>query len=269
MARRARHRRARFVALVVAATITVVACSPLYGPPPTALRGTLYYGNTFDACTAPTVQQMSAWRSTFGGVGVYIGGANRACGQPQLTPGWIGSVKAQNWHLLPLYVGLQAPCISFNAARIDPAHASQQGIAAANDAANQAQALGLGARSPIFFDMEAYGRDPACIDAVRSFVNAWVYQLHQRGYVAGLYSSSASGMADQDAVYNNRLYRKPDVIWFANWDGRKSVFNDPYINNAHWANHQRHHQYQGGHDETHGGVTINIDRSLSDGSVAA
>jgi hypothetical protein len=34
-----------------------------------------------------------------------------------------------------------------------------------------------------------------------------------------------------------------------------------------WANHQRVHQYKGGHRETWGGVTINIDSSYVDGAV--
>ena len=33
-----------------------------------------------------------------------------------------------------------------------------------------------------------------------------------------------------------------------------------------WANHQRIHQYRGGHDDTYGGVTINIDSDYVDGA---
>jgi hypothetical protein len=32
-----------------------------------------------------------------------------------------------------------------------------------------------------------------------------------------------------------------------------------------WANHQRVHQYTGGHNESYGGVTINIDSNAVDG----
>ena len=34
---------------------------------------------------------------------------------------------------------------------------------------------------------------------------------------------------------------------------------------ASGANHERVHQYTGGHDETYGGVTINIDSNAVDG----
>jgi hypothetical protein len=228
-----------------------------------------YFGNTFDACTAPSTFAMARWRSAFGGVGVYIGGANRACSQPNLTATWISRVRAQKWHVLPLYVGLQAPCTSaVDAARINPADAAQQGAAAATDAVRQASSLGLGQRSPIFYDMEHYGRDPACVQAVLKFISAWVARLHQHGYFAGLYSSSSSGMADQNAIYGFQGLRHVDTIWFANWNGTRNLYGDPWISNSNWRNHRRHHQYQGGHDETHNGVTINIDRSVSDGWVA-
>ena len=34
-----------------------------------------------------------------------------------------------------------------------------------------------------------------------------------------------------------------------------------------WADHQRVHQYKGGHKETWGGVTINVDSDYVDGAV--
>lgn len=104
--------------------------------------------------------------------------------------------------------------------------------------------------------------------AVREFVSGWTARLHQHGYYAGLYSSSSSGMADEDAIYSFPGYRHPDAIWFANWNLKRNIYNDPWIANTHWNNHRRHHQYRGGHNETHNGVTINIDSSISDGWVA-
>ena len=45
------------------------------------------------------------------------------------------------------------------------------------------------------------------------------------------------------------------------------MFGDPYVSDSLWANHQRVHQYKGGHKETWGGVTINIDSNYVDGPV--
>jgi hypothetical protein len=178
-------------------------------------------------------------------------------------------MRNQRWHVLPIYVGLQAPCTTAGGvARINPSIAASQGAAQATDAVRQARALGIGIRTPIYFDMEHYGRDPACIRAVREFVSGWSARLHQHGYYSGLYSSSSSGMADENAIYSFRGYRHPDVIWFANWNGKRNIYNDPWISNANWNSHRRHHQYRGGHNETHNGATINIDSSISDGWVA-
>ena len=44
--------------------------------------------------------------------------------------------------------------------------------------------------------------------------------------------------------------------------------SDPYVPSADWADNQRLHQYEGGHNETYGGVTINIDNDYLDGATA-
>ena len=120
--------------------------------------------------------------------------------------------------------------------------------------------------------MEHYARDgAACTSTVLWFIHGWVYQLHARGYVPGFYSSGSSGVKDAvDNVANQWGYLPPDELFFANWNGNYAVppWGDPWVPDSMWASHQRHHQYQGGHNETHGGVVINIDSTASDGMVA-
>ena len=63
----------------------------------------------------------------------------------------------------------------------------------------------------------------------------------------------------------------PDRIWLARWDGVANT-SSSYIREDGWRPGGRMKQYQGGHNETWGGVTINIDRNyldLGQGSVAA
>jgi Domain of unknown function (DUF1906) len=69
-------------------------------------------------------------------------------------------------------------------------------------------------------------------------------------------------------VVNNPGYLKPDDIWFANWNNQTNIFGDPYFSDTLWTNHQRLHQYQGGHNESYGGVTLNIDNDVDDGQLA-
>jgi glycoside hydrolase-like protein len=225
-----------------------------------------FTGLGFDACTAPSSRTMSAWASSpYRAVGVYIGGANRACSQPNLTAAWVGEQLAAEWHPIPTYVGLQAPTSSCGScAKLSSTLATPQGTAAAEDAVADAQDVGIGPGSPIYFDMEAYTRTASASKATLTFLAAWTTELHALGYVSGVYSSSASGIADLAGQIGTG-YPLPDDLWIANWNGQQSTI-DPYVPATAWNEHQRIHQYRGGHNETYGGVTINIDNNYVEGA---
>lgn len=231
-----------------------------------ASSSALYTGLGFDACSAPSSKAMTAWAtSPYRAVGVYIGGANRACSQPNLTAEWVATQAEAGWHLIPTYVGLQAPTSSCSScAKLSASQATAQGTAAAEDAVAEASEVAMGPGSPIYFDMESYSRTSSATAATLAFLEAWTRRLHALGYVSGVYSSSASGIADlADQVGTG--YTLPDDIWIANWNGAQSTV-DPVVPASAWASHQRIHQYQGGHNETYGGVTINIDNDYVDGA---
>ena len=224
----------------------------------------VYTGYGFDSCSAPSTASLTAWSaSPYRALGVYIGGTNRACSQPNLNATWITNVTGLGWNLLPLYVGLQAPCVGqsgLSKISTNVTTAASQGRAAADDAAAQAANLALPSGSPVWFDMEGYTRSASCSAAVQSFVAAWTAQLKSYGYLAGVYGSAASTIRDVAAITTT----KPDVVWIANWNGVEGVFGDPYVSDTLWSTHQRVHQYRGGHKETWGGVTINIDNNYVD-----
>jgi hypothetical protein len=232
-----------------------------------SMRAGVFTGYAFDACHAPSTATLQAWQaSPYRAIGIYIGGTNRACSQPNLTPEWVQETTASGWSLLPLYVGLQAPCASqsgLSKVSTNVTTAADQGRAAADDAVAKAQALGIPAGSPIWFDMEGYKvGNTTCSNAVRSFVTAWDDELRAVGFVPGVYGSAASTIRDVST-----LDTPPDLAWIANWNGVQSVFGDRYVSDLIWANHQRIHQYKGGHNETYGGVTINIDSNIVDSAV--
>jgi hypothetical protein len=209
---------------------------------------------------------MAAWKrsSPYSAVGVYIGGLNRACSQPNLTARWVTEQVAAGWHLIPTYVGLQAPTSSCGScAKLSPAAAAAQGRAAAADAVADARAIGMGPGSPLYNDMESYTQTVSATNATLKFLEAWTLELHDRGYQSGVYSSSSSGIEDLVRRIGT-LYTQPDHIWIANWNGRKTT-DDPFVPASAWAKRQRIHQYRGGHDERWGGVTINIDNNYLDG----
>lgn len=230
---------------------------------PTRTAGDIYTGPGFDVCHTPSTATMSAWAaSPYRAIGIYIGGANEACSQPNLNTAWVDGESAAGWSLLPIYVGLQAPSNGCGCSAIAPSQASAQGAAAADDAVTQAQAVGIGSGNPIYDDMEGYSRTSTNTSAVLAFLGAWTTELHARGYLSGVYSSATSGITDLVNQMGTG-YPEPDQIWIAEWNGLAST-SSGYVPSTEWANHQRLHQYQGGHNETYGGATLNIDSDYVD-----
>ena len=225
-------------------------------------------GLGFDPCATPSSSTMSAWKSSpYHFVGVYLGGANMACSQPNLTTSWVRTETAAGWRFIPTWVGRQAPTSSCGGcSTIQSGQATSEGTSEATAAIARARAVGLGPGNPIYFDMEAYTPGSSATSATRNFLAAWTKTLHAAGYISGVYSSAASGISDLASAYGGS-YVEPDDVWIADWNGRHST-SDPYVPAADWSAHQRLHQFNGGQDETHGGVTLNIDGDYLDGAVA-
>ncbi|MFI1399512.1 glycoside hydrolase domain-containing protein [Streptomyces sp. NPDC020681] len=278
------HRiRRRF--LVFSAAGVLAAGTALTFAPPTAAEpatsvaypagasSTRYAGLAFDTCTAPPLSAIQAWNaSPYRAVGVYVGGVNRTCAQPQLTASWVSSVGALKWRLLPIYKGLQPPCgarptdakISLNVTT-----ARTQGTNAATDMITKAKALGMQPGSAFYNDIEHYSQtDVPCRDAVLSFVSGWTKELHRLGYVSGVYMNLNLGAKQLSDAYTSTTYARPDALWIARYDGVDSLTGWTNIADGKWASHQRAKQFQGSHNETYGGVTLNIDTNRLDTPVA-
>jgi hypothetical protein len=256
-------------AAVQAPPATSSAGAALATVPASAVPGTLT-GVGFDACTAPGTDLMAAWRaaSPYRAVGIYIGGVNRACTQPELTAAWVASQVAAGWRLVPVYMGLQPLCTtSSKRFRFSAAQAAAAGRDAANDAVRQARALGLPKGSTVFVDVEAYATDDAvCRRSVLTYQSAWTARLHDLAYLSGFYSSLGSGVRDQEAVYDSPSWVRPDYLWFARYD-QVATTSSSGIAPAHWPL-RRIKQYQSpvqtGGPETWGGRTLSVDRDQLD-----
>lgn len=245
---------------------------------PQAQSGTkLAAGQGFDACTPGSLPQMQTWFATgpYTVVNLYLGGSALYSGCTALTPSFVTALAAQGWIFIPAWVGPQAPCAGYTSSfPYDTTQAQAQGVAEADAALNRAAVLGLplpdGSSTILYYDMEYFntGNGP-CRDAAKAFISGWTGELHARGNKAGVYAVS-SIMSDYSAVSN-----VPDDVWMAQWtipaaySPTASVWNVPFVSNSVWVNHQRLHQYAGGHDETWGGVTLNIDSDVLDARVAA
>jgi hypothetical protein len=238
-----------------------------------------FTGYGFDQCTAPSQRAMDAWltSSPYWAAGIYISGDSRGCtSQPNLSATWVRTQLARGWRLLPITLGPQASCTTreryLHQVRISPAprrsyaRARAQGRAEAVNTVAAATALGIVPGSTLWYDIEGFAISATgCRESALSFLSAWTTKLHRLHYVSGVYSSAASGITMLDDARANRpgRYRMPDQVWIADWNGVAST-SSSYVRSSGWTPHRRVHQYRGGHDETYGGVTINIDQNWLD-----
>lgn len=228
-------------------------------------------GLAFDACAAPPLRVMQAWRvSPYRGVGVYVGGVNRTCAQPELTSAWVGAVSALGWWLLPIYKGRQPRCGGKRAdQKITLSAAASQGTFAADDAAASIRALGMIKGSAIYYDMENYTTaDTACRTSVLRFLSTWTTELHRLGYVSGAYANLSLGARDLARVYQSRRYARPDALWIARYDGNPALTGWAGIPGSAWASRQRAKQYRADIRATYGGIRMVIDADNVDAPVA-
>ena len=241
-----------------------------------------FTGFGFDQCHTPEQRKMNRWlqSSPFLAVGIYISGDSRACReQPNLTPAWVSRQLDKGWRLLPITLGPQASCqprfprygddetiIARPGANGGYSKAKKQGNEEAVTAVGVAADLGIAPGSTLWYDLEGFElRNTRCRESALSFLSGWTRQIHELGYVSGVYSSAGSGIKMLDDARVNRPDQVvlPDQIWVARWDGKANT-STTYLRADGWRPHARIKQYQGGHDETWGGVTINIDRNFLD-----
>ncbi|HAJ35230.1 MAG TPA: hypothetical protein DCL15_06010, partial [Chloroflexi bacterium] len=233
----------------------------------------------FDKCNIASEEELRRWSqdSPYRAVNLYIGGALRACDNAALDARLLAALTAQGWTFIPTWVGPQAPCTGYSQQfDLDPATAFAQGRSEAEKALVVASQLALadanGAGAVIYYDLEAYdGQDAACVEAARAFVAGWTQRLQESSSYAGLYALACNPPI---ARYADAA-PAPDAVWFAAWtrnefDPAMTVWNlaSTCLPPTLWSQQQRIRQYTGSHDETWGGVTLEIDSNVLDGIVA-
>jgi photosystem II stability/assembly factor-like uncharacterized protein len=243
----------------------------------TVTRTSTVRGPGFDVCDLPAVSELATWyaASPYRTVNLYLGGVLRFCANQNLTAATLTELSAQGWTFIPTWVGPQAPCTGYRARySSDPSDAFAQGRAEADAALAAAKAVGLseadGSGTIVYYDMEAYdGSDESCVAAAQAFVAGWSSRLRERGSQAGVYGLACNPPLGRYAS----IGATPDAIWMAAWnrdayDPSMTVWGISCIDDSLWARSQRIRQYTNSHDETWGGVTIEIDSNAVD-SIAA
>jgi Domain of unknown function (DUF1906) len=225
----------------------------------------------FDTCQDPSQRTAKAWwtNTPWSWIGLYVGGREMACSQPNLTSAYLNNLRAMGWRFQFIWVGPQAPCSGFGVTFSSNATtAYSQGQAEARSARSKLIGLGITNQakgSPLVFDLEAFNPSSCnALAAAKSFVKGWVDQLQVApAQSAGVYGSTCASQLQSYAGSH-----QPDFIWGANYDGNQHTSAMSCVSASSWASHQRLKQYIGGHNETWGGVTLNIDTDCSNGPVA-
>jgi len=262
------------IGLLVAAVGAQILCFAATPAPTFALSNGSGAGigiHGFDTCQDPSRAAMNAWwpNSPWWWVGAYIGGSEMACSQPNLSATWLNENRTTGWRFQFIWVGPQAPCSGFGVTfSSNTTTANQQGQHEAAAARAKLVSLGVtnGAKgSPITYDLEAFNASSCnALAAAKAFVKGWVQGLHASPALsAGVYGSTCASELQSYAGAG-----QPDYIWGANYDGNQRTSVMSCVSSSSWASHQRLKQYIGGHNETWGGVTMNIDTDCANGPMA-
>jgi hypothetical protein len=255
---------------LIGVLLIVVGVLPAWRAPDAQAAGVQKLsGYGADTCTAPSLSQMRAfWTNTpYSYWGIYIGGSDRGCAQPNLTHSWVNSVIAMGWDLLPIWVGRQNPCTAGQASYFsrNTTTAYAQGKSEALAAYNAWVKLQNTPSVPIDLDLESPANDTTtCRAAAKAFVEGWVVQMHVApAQTAGVYTSTCGGHLADYATFAH----PPDFVDGADWDGNPSTRVLACVPSTYWSRVQRHKQYQGGHNQRENGVTLNIDSRCAYGPV--
>jgi hypothetical protein len=263
-------------------TVTTPAPSPLSAMHTANPDSTSVYNTSgvmgFDACSLPTTAQLTDWaaNSPYRVAGIYIGGANFACssGLGSLTTAYVSSLLGLGYQMLPIWVGPQGTgaCSCTLISTASAAAANAQGVAEADSAVAAMQQIGLGQGSIIDYDMEGYTRGGVNTTATQAFIEGWDTELHNKGYLAAVYSSHG----EFDDWYPNVVTPAIDSIWFAYFFSNgvacgttcQTVFPTPTatfdLSTSYWLNNHRSRQTSSGFNSTYGSTTINIDEDWVD-----
>jgi hypothetical protein len=258
----------KLLAAKAAVLAGLISVAPLLPAPPAQAS----YGNSvhmgWDACGASISKAQAFWTNTpYWNMGLYLGGSSYGTGCKRWSSSEVGQLRSMGYKFLPLWVGPQAPCNGWSSSfSYNTSTAYSQGANEAISVYNAIVALGWDTlNAPMIYDLEAFNTgDSSCMNAAKSFIDGWVHQLHASpAQKAGVYGSSCGSGLDAYSTIAN----VPDFIHGANWSGNKSTSTLACITSTHWTQRQRHKQYQGGHNETWNGVTMNVDSDCSNGPV--
>lgn len=231
----------------------------------------------FDGCSiagTSTANMQTWWNDTYyAWVNVYIGGPNinHGCWRAP-TASWISALKSQGWSFVPTYDGLAAPCQTNGSANMsyNTNTAYGQGVSDADTAGQEAKNLGFPQGTTIYEDMEWF--DPsntACYQAVNAYISGWVTEMGAKWGPSNIYESASDipDLIQSSGSIPTDMWIAGGGCWSSSFNSNCTVWGNSIIPNGDFVYDQRLYQYTGGHNETYGGVTLNIDSDAANGVV--
>jgi probable HAF family extracellular repeat protein len=237
----------------------------------------------FDQQFVATPSQMGTWwaSSPYYDAAFYLNGGHNHTTDPNLNQGWVTSALNQGWGLVPAWVDLQAPCACkygqgtypnctqgtySSVISTNPTTAQQQGVTSADAAAQAAGGLGV-TGAIIYADIEQYDIPStltSCGPAVVAFLNGWISEVQNKGYLGGVYGAPADA-----ANWKANLAVLPEDVWIAKYDNRVTIWGLQHgLTDSMWNINQRIHQYRGTHSETWGSLKLpKIDNDIEDAGI--
>ncbi len=241
-----------------------------------------FTGYGFDQCVAPTQAAMDAWchrRRPSVRSGIYISGDSRACRvQPNLSPDLgrdPGGARLATAADRPRPAGLLPAALPALRRRLqDQPEARRQlrdrprpGRGRGRQERHRRRGAGHRAGQHAVVRPRVASTSPTPTAASRPWRSSAPGSPGSRSSATspGFYSSASSGikMLDDARISRPGQFALPDRIWIARWDGVANT-STTYIPEDGWRPGGRMKQYHGGHNETWGGVTINIDSNYRD-----
>lgn len=222
-----------------------------------------------DSCANESVSRMQNLytHSPYGTYGFYVGGltVNRVCPNHASfhTKAWADAVKRQGWNLQPIYSGRQPSCLGSPSYPIssNTTTAFNQGVADGRDAITQAYARGIS--GPLWLDIEGYvANGLSCQPATDAYTKGWMQTVAaNRAYITSLYASYPNVIRAASWPVAQRPYQ----VTVPHWNNVPGVYSGlPNLPRSYWVNHQRGHQYRGGHNEVWNGQTYLVDNNCYD-----
>lgn len=229
---------------------------------------------------------MAVWwqSSPYYDVGIYLPGApngpvnihsKKHPNRFTLNSTWVSTVIGQGWGIIPIWSGLQPPCVTETKKNrvyfsSDPDTAQVQGEQQADLAFISAEALGF-AGNIIYLDIEEY-KHSSCGNAVRKYLAGWISEMHTNAGPgsAGVYGNQDVAALDLTGADDGFITYRDDhvTVWGLN-HRTNSTFprTSGLTDSLAWTNKQRIHQYWIDKKETWGGKTYKVDDDLVDATI--